>query len=79
MSLDLILTLAGIVTGVAFAVFCSWRAGRPRDDLKPKMLPWQFLMILSAFVTMMLLVHLINVLGYETGPGKGLLGGRFGG
>lgn len=78
MSLHLILTLAGIVVSAGIAGFCSWRASLPRDDLKPKMLPWRFLMILAAFVTMLMLVHLINVLGYETGPGKGLLGGRFG-
>lgn len=79
MSLHIILTLVGLGVGVALVAFCSWRASRPRDDLKPKMLPWTFLMIVFAFATLLVLVHLFNVLGYETGPGKGLLGGRFGG
>lgn len=35
-------------------------------------------MILSGFVAFLMLVHIVNIFGYETGPGKGLLGGRFG-
>ncbi len=65
---SLILTLTGLACGVALAVFANWRAGRPRDDLKPKMLPWTFIMILAAFWSLLMVVHLINLGGVETGP-----------
>ena len=79
MSVDLLLTLVGLCLGVAACVYSSHRAGLPRDDMRPKRLPWQFFIVLSGFATFLMLVHLVNILGYETGPGKGLLGGRFGG
>lgn len=74
MSLHLVLNIIGILAAIGFAVFSSHRAGLPRDDLKPKKLPWTLLMILSGFLAFILLVHMFNVLGFETGPEHGLFG-----
>ena len=73
-SIDLILSVCGLLVMIGFAAFCSHRAGLPRDDMKPKRLPWTLLMIVSGFIALMIFVHLINLWGYETGPGKGLFG-----
>ena len=76
MSLDLILTLCGMALGVAGFFLCSHRASLPRDDMKPKRMPWVLFMLTSVFVTIILGVHLINVIGFETGPEHSLLGRR---
>ncbi|NWG53153.1 MAG: hypothetical protein HXY28_05490 [Hydrogenophilaceae bacterium] len=38
--------IAAALAGVAF--LASWRASRPADPLKPRMIPWRALMILAA-------------------------------
>ena len=73
-STDMILSVIGLLVMAGFAVFSSYRASAPRDDMRPKLLPWRLIMIVSEFVAILFFVHLINILGYETGPGKGLLG-----
>lgn len=52
-------TLALMAAAAAAAVFSGWRGGRP-PDLKrgPRMAPWRFLMLLSAALFMLLLIHL---------------------
>jgi hypothetical protein len=40
------LIIAAALAGVAF--LASWRASRPADPLKPRMIPWRALMILAA-------------------------------
>lgn len=73
-SLDWFLTIIGLLLcGLAYW-FTSYRAGLPRDDMKPKRLPWHLLMVLSAFAGAILFVHVINLLGVETGPENSLLG-----
>ena len=76
MSLDMILTLCGMALGVAGFFFCSHRANLPRDDLKPKRMPWVLFMLTCAFATVIMGVHLINVFGFETGQEHSLLGRR---
>ena len=73
-SIDLVLSLIGLVLAISFAVFSSHRAGLPRDDMRPKRLPWRFFVILGGFVGVLFFVHLVNIFGYETGPGQGLFG-----
>lgn len=40
------LIIAAALAGVAF--LASWRASRPADPLKPRMIPWRALMIVAA-------------------------------
>ena len=68
LTLDMGLTLFGLACGVGLFVLSSHRAGLPRDDLKPKLLPWRLFIVLAAFWTVLMLVHLVNILGVETGP-----------
>lgn len=66
--LDLILTLTGLVGAVALGVIANWRAGLPWNDLKPRRVPWRLVLIFTVFVFVLLLVHLVNLAGVETGP-----------
>jgi len=72
--LDLILTLIGLVALLALGVVANWRAGLPWNDLKPRRVPWGFVMMMAAFGFVILLVHLVNLAGLETGPDKSPFG-----
>ncbi|HEX4197246.1 MAG TPA: hypothetical protein VHZ26_07370 [Caulobacteraceae bacterium] len=63
-------TLALLVVFVAVTVLCGWMGARPRDYSKPRMVPWQFLMLLSAAVTLIMIVGVLNELGVTTGANR---------
>ena len=73
---DLLMSIGALVFFVRISVFASHRAGLPYDVERPKKLPWRLIMIISGFLAAMVLVHMINLFGYETGVDKGLLGRR---
>ena len=64
------ITLVLMLATVAFTVFCGWMGARPRDYTKPRLVPWQFMMLLSAAVVLILLVGLLNELGIKTGANR---------
>jgi hypothetical protein len=66
--MDLAIALGLVLATISFAVFCGWMGARPRDYSKPRIVSWQFLMLVSAAVVLVTLVHLVNVLGFTTGP-----------
>lgn len=56
------------VAAAAFCVVCGWRGARPPDIHKgPRMVPWRLLMVSSAVVVLLMLVHLANLAGVSTG------------
>lgn len=66
MSLPLTLGLLALTLGLT-ALF-GWRGARPPDlNRGPRMAPWRFLMLLGAAGALLLLVHLLNLMGVETG------------
>ena len=65
------LTTTLVLLGVALAVmiFCGWRGARPPDPFKgPRLMPWRFLMVGSAAIAMLLLIHLATLFGAERAP-----------
>jgi hypothetical protein len=68
--MDLPVTLGLIVAGALAAVFCGWMGAKPKDYSKPRRIPWQMLMLISAFVCLILAVHLINLFGVTTGQNR---------
>ena len=70
MSLTLTLVLiAAFATGFGLSV---WRSGKPPDIARgPRMIPWTLIAILCAATEIFLLAHLVNLLGFETGGGRG--------
>lgn len=68
------ITLSVLGGSVGLAVFANWKAAQPWDDLKPRIVPWRLVMLLSAFAGILALVHLINLAGGETGPEHSIFG-----
>lgn len=67
--MSLPLTLGLLAAALAFTVFAGWRGARPPDLLRgPRMAPWRFLMVLSAALSMLLLIHLATLAGMERPP-----------
>lgn len=67
--MDLTVTIIVLVALLALAVFCGWRGARPPNVIKgPRLMPWRPLMMACAVAIMLLLVHLANLLGVQTGP-----------
>jgi hypothetical protein len=75
-SADWIVSILALLGFVALCVLASHKAGQPYDVERPQRLPWRLILILSAFLAALVLVHMINLSGYETGVDKGLLGRR---
>jgi len=66
--MDMTVTLALIAAGVAGTVGCGWMGARPKDYTKPRVVPWQMLMLASAVFVLALLIHLLGLFGMNTGP-----------
>ncbi|MEM0986415.1 MAG: hypothetical protein AAGJ32_09225 [Pseudomonadota bacterium] len=65
---DWILSLGFLATTIGLAVFANRKAGQPWDDLKPRLIPWRLVLIASSFCAIIILVHIANLAGVETGP-----------
>lgn len=66
--MDLTATLTAAIVFLALAIVCGWLGARPIDVLKgPRMVPWRPLMMVCVVGLMLMLVHLFNLLGVQTG------------
>jgi hypothetical protein len=65
--MELAITLAVLAFAAALTALFGWLGARPKPLGRPRMVPWQLLMMLMAAVTMMILVHVLNLLGAHTG------------
>ncbi|MCF8506552.1 MAG: hypothetical protein K9G59_16715 [Caulobacter sp.] len=62
--MELPATLAAAAAFIGLTVLAGWRGGRAPDLLKgPRMIPWRLVMVTSAAVVLVLLVHLASLLG----------------
>jgi hypothetical protein len=55
------------VSALALFGFASWRASKPTEFGKVRMVPWTSLIIVFAVVAIIMLVHLVNLMGIKTG------------
>lgn len=61
-------TLALFAATAAITIFAGWRGARPPNPLKGvRMAPWRLIMVLSAAAALIFFVHLVNLLGFQTG------------
>jgi hypothetical protein len=61
-------TLMITAVALAFTVLFGWLGARPLDLRRgPRLVPWRFLMVLAATVVLVMVVHLVNLAGFETG------------
>ena len=63
------LTVTLIILAIAAGVFIwSMRiAARPADPLKTRIINYNIVMIIAVFVAFLMVVHLVNLAGVETG------------
>ncbi|MHC3126900.1 hypothetical protein OB03_06135 [Brevundimonas sp. GN22] len=68
--MSLQLTLILLFIAVVFGAICAWRGAKPLDltRSKPRMMPWRFLMLVCAALTMLLLIHLAGLYGMGPNP-----------
>lgn len=66
--LSLPVTLVLTAVGLGLTVVFGWFGARP-PNLKrgPRLVPYRFLMLLAAAFVLLMLVHLANLAGLETG------------
>lgn len=66
--MDQITTLAIIGLCIGLGVFFAWRGAQPPNVLKgPRLVPYNFLMLVCIAIGLMMLVHLANIHGIVTG------------
>jgi hypothetical protein len=66
--MSLPVTLAALAVALGLTAAFGWLGARPPDLQRgPRLAPYRFLMLLAAAVCLVLLVHLVNLAGVETG------------
>jgi uncharacterized membrane protein len=65
--LELELTAAGLLLGIALVAAMVWLERQPRKSLEPRLLPTTPFMFLGAFVCLIAVVHFANLFGIHTG------------
>jgi len=64
---DLLATIVGLSACILIAIFAFRRHFAKHDKLKPRMVPWIVISLGAIATGFMLLVHLVNIFGIETG------------
>ena len=70
--MSLTTTLVILIPAAILFGFGSWKSAQPADPLKPRLIPWRPIMLISGVVALLMLVHLVNTLGFETGGRTGM-------
>jgi len=66
MNFTVTLSLTGV--GLGLTLLFGWLGARPPDFKRgPRLLPYRFLMLLAGAWTLLMLVHLANLAGLDTG------------
>ncbi|AAK24019.1 hypothetical protein [Caulobacter vibrioides] len=66
--MDLPVTAAAAILFLILAVLFGWLGARPINILKgPRLIPWRPMMMICVVGLMLMLVHLVNLLGVQTG------------
>ncbi|ATC25003.1 hypothetical protein EIB18_10840 [Caulobacter vibrioides] len=66
--MDLPVTAAAAILFLMLAVLFGWLGARPINILKgPRLIPWRPMMMICVVGLMLMLVHLVNLLGVQTG------------
>lgn len=64
---DLIITLTALSICAALGSFSFIRHFKPHDNLKGRIIPWMIVCLACLATGFMVVVHLVNLLGWETG------------
>jgi hypothetical protein len=62
------LTAGLALLGLGVVALAAWRHGRPPEPMKgPRMIPWMLILLAGATWTLVMVVHVVNLLGLTTG------------
>lgn len=65
--MSLALTLVLLLAFAALGLVSGWRGARPPDLARgPRMMPWRPLMVASVVMCLFLIIHLVNLAGFDT-------------
>lgn len=64
---DLMITILALALCAAIAVLGFKRNFAEHNELKPRMVPWMVISLGAIATGFMLIVHLVNLMGLETG------------
>ncbi len=62
--MSLPLTLWLLAGTLILGGYAGWRGARPSDFLRPRMVPWRFIMLLCGAMAFLLLIHLGALAGF---------------
>lgn len=66
--MDLTATAAAAILFLILALLFGWLGARPINILKgPRLVPWRPMMMICVVGLMLMMVHLVNLLGVQTG------------
>ena len=66
--MDMIVTIAVAAGAALLAALFGWLGARKPDPARgPRLAPYRFLMVASAAIVLMMVVHLANLAGFHTG------------
>lgn len=63
------LTLIAMAVCAAIVGLAAWRANRPADPLRVRLVPWNLITVMVAGLFVLLLAHLFTYFGIEPGQG----------
>ncbi|GLQ21832.1 hypothetical protein ACFFUB_05355 [Algimonas porphyrae] len=66
-TLHLILTLGGIAVCAVLAAIGIRLRFQEKTDIRPYRMPWMIIALVAIALGFMLVVHLVNLFGFETG------------
>jgi len=72
--LDWIISLGVAALFAGLGVLANSKLGTVRKDERPHQVPWGLVLIGCVFGFLLVVVHLFNVIGIETGPEHGPFG-----
>ena len=65
--MNMTVTLSLMAAGAFAAVGCAWMGARPKNYLKPRIIPWQILMLVFGVMVLVLAIHMLGLFGMSTG------------
>ncbi|WP_085341217.1 hypothetical protein [Aquidulcibacter paucihalophilus] len=60
-----------MMTSFCGFAFASWRASRPAQFGKVRLIPWTTVSLICGVAALFMLVHAVNLLGFKTGTLSG--------
>ena len=61
--MSMTMTLSLLAATLIVGGFAGWRGARPSDFLRPRMVPWRFIMLLAGAFAFLLMIHVGTLLG----------------